>query len=376
MELSLKGFQQLVEDMGAALQSSATTLIDVSVGSVIRALFEANASVVLWMQWIILQVLQTTRASTSTGSDLDSWMLDFSLTRLPPVRSAGIVTFSRFASNISALIPVGTTVKTSDGSISFAVVADAALSTWQSTSSAYLLPSGVGSLDLPVTCARAGSVGNVLAGMVSVIASSVPGVDLVSNAAPFSNGTDAETDQALRSRFQNYLSSRSRATLAAIQSAIAGVQQGLDVLIEENLGISGLPEIGSFMVIVDDGTGTPSSDLLSSVSSAVDAVRPIGSTFAVVPPQVLVVNVALTVALSSTDVATETVSSIQNLVSAYLNGLPIGRSASVTRVAQKAYFAGVNVLNVTNIELNGGSVDIVTTPQVVIKAGQVTVITA
>ena len=89
MKLNLKGFSQLVQDMGAALQSSASTLVDVSVGSVVRAIFEANASVALWMQWLVLQVLQTTRASTSQGLDLDSWMLDFGQTRLASVPATG-----------------------------------------------------------------------------------------------------------------------------------------------------------------------------------------------------------------------------------------------------------------------------------------------
>src|ERR1700735_3160295 len=101
MNLSLNGFTQLIEDMSAALQSPATELVDVSVGSVVRAIFEANASVALWIQWLILQVLQTTRASTSAGADLDSWMLDFGLGRLPATPSAGIVTFSRFAPNLA-----------------------------------------------------------------------------------------------------------------------------------------------------------------------------------------------------------------------------------------------------------------------------------
>ena len=102
MILNLKGFSQLIEDMGAALQSSASNVIDVSVGSVVRAIFEANASVVLWLQWLLVQVLQSTRASTSSGPDLDSWMLDFGLTRLPAIASTGIVTFSRFTTNLPA----------------------------------------------------------------------------------------------------------------------------------------------------------------------------------------------------------------------------------------------------------------------------------
>jgi uncharacterized phage protein gp47/JayE len=201
MNLSLKGFTQLIEDMSSALQSSATTLVDVSVGSVVRAIFEANASVVLWIQWLILQVLQTTRASTSTGSDLDSWMLDFGLSRLPAVASTGIVTFSRFAPNLAATIPAGSIVKTSDGLVSFSVTEDDTLSIWQPGSSGYIIPGGVPSADLPVICITYGSIGNVLSDTIIVISASLPGVDQVNNANLLSNGVDAETDQAFRSRF-------------------------------------------------------------------------------------------------------------------------------------------------------------------------------
>jgi uncharacterized phage protein gp47/JayE len=375
MNLNLKGFSQLIEDMSAALQSSATTLVDVSVGSVIRAIFEANASVVLWIQWLILQVLQTTRASTSIGSDLDSWMLDFGLGRLPAVPSTGIVTFSRFAPNLSATIPVGSIVKTSDGSLSFSVTEDNALSIWQPASLRYIIPSGVPSADLPVMCITPGSMGNVLSGTINVISASLPGVDQVNNANPLSNGVDAETDQAFRSRFQGYLTSRSRATLGAVQNAIANVRQGLDVAIEQNTGLGGGPQVGALLVVVDDGTGYPSTDLLSSVASAVDAVRPVGTTFAVVPPQVLTVNVSLTAEFASAGDTTTRIPAIQNYIAAYLNGLPIGRMASITRVAQHAYRADSGLQNITNVQLNGGFSDLVPPALTVIKAGQVLVST-
>jgi uncharacterized phage protein gp47/JayE len=375
MNLNLKTFSQLVQDMGAVLQSSASSLIDVSVGSVVRAIFEANASVVLWLQWLVLQVLQTTRASTSNGPDLDSWMLDFGLTRLPAVPSTGIVTFSRFVDNLSATIPAGTVIKTTDGSLSFSVIEDQTLSIWQFSTSGYVFPSGVASGDLPVICMTGGSAGNVLAGTLTVIAASLPGIDLVNNANPLSNGADAESDSAFRNRFQSYLASRSRATLAAVQNAIANVQQGLDVAVEENTSSEGTTQVGSFLVIVDDGSGYPSTALLSTVATAVDAVRPIGMTFAVVPPQVLTVDVSLTAVLTSATTASLSVPRIQNCVAIYLNSLPIGRGASVTRVAQKAYLAGAGIENVTGILLNGSSSDIAVAAGTVIKAGQVAVTT-
>ena len=376
MKLKLKGFSQLVQDMGAALQSSATSLVDVSVGSVIRAIFEANASVVLWLQWLVLQVLQTTRASTSQGSDLDSWMLDFGQTRLPPIPSTGVVTFSRFAVNLPASIPIGTIVKTADGSLNFSVTEDRGLLVLQASTSSYVLPSGVSSMALPVVCNVGGSVGNVLAGTINIIAASLPGIDQVNNANSLSNGANAESDHAFRNRFQNYLASLSRATRTAVLNAIANVRQGLDVAIAENTAANGATQIGSFVVIIDDGTGFPPSDLLSTVASAVESVRPIGTTFTILPPEVLPVNVSLTATLTSAGNSSACVASIQKYVSAYINSLPIGRGASVTRVAQNAYLAGSCVENVAAILLNGGSSDIVPSSLAVIKAGQVVVVVA
>jgi uncharacterized phage protein gp47/JayE len=375
MNLRLKGFPQLIEDMSAALQSSATTLIDVSVGSVVRAIFEANASVVLWLQWLILQVLQITRASTSTGVDLDSWMNDFGLSRLPAAASTGMVTFSRFAPNISATIPVGSVLKTTDGSLSFTVAEDEALSIWQPALNGYVIPSGVAVADLPVVCASGGMIGDVLPGMISVIAASLSGVDQVTNANPLSNGADAESDQAFRYRFQGYLASRSRATIGAVRNAIANVRQGLDVAIKENTGPDGTSLVGAFLVIVDDGSGYPSADLLSDVASAVDLVRPIGTTFAIVAPKILAVNVSLAAEFASSDAATKGLPSMQTYIANYLNGLPIGAVASITRIAQQAYRVGDDVRNVTNIRLNGALTDIVPSPLTVIKAAQVLVST-
>ena len=96
MQLSLQNFTTLVQYMAAAVEASAAQLLDLTVGSTLRAVLEANASVALWMQWLILLVLRTTRAATSNGADLDSWMADFSLSRLPAVAATGTVIFSRF----------------------------------------------------------------------------------------------------------------------------------------------------------------------------------------------------------------------------------------------------------------------------------------
>src|SRR5271165_5580926 len=96
MQLQLQSFNTLVQNMAATVQAAATGLIDLTVGSTLRATLEASASIALWMHWLILLLLQTTRAATSTNSDLDTWMADFSLLRLAASFAVGTVTFARF----------------------------------------------------------------------------------------------------------------------------------------------------------------------------------------------------------------------------------------------------------------------------------------
>jgi phage-related baseplate assembly protein len=278
MQLSLRTFNTLVESMAAAVQASAAQLLDLTVGSTLRAVLEANASVCLWMQWLILQVLRTTRAATSTGADLDSWMGDLSLARLPAVSATGTVTFSRITPTLAALVPVGALVRTADGTQTFSVLTDTTHPAWAGASNGYVIASGLASLDLPVTALVPGNSGNVQADAISLLASAVPGIDSVSNASAFLNGLDAESDDAFRRRFRNFIASRSRATPAAIAYAITSIQQGLNYTIQENTDPTGKPSLGQFVVTVDDGSGSPSTAMLSTVQAAIEAVRPIGSS--------------------------------------------------------------------------------------------------
>ena len=211
MNLPTRNFTDIVRDMSAALTASAGRLIDISVGSVLRAIFEANAAIVLWVQWLVLLTLQMTRAATSTGADLDSWVADFSLSRLAAATASGTVTFSRFSGTIPAFVAVGTAIKTQDGLVGFTVAADPSNPAWQPTLNAYSLAPGVLSIDLPIIASVAGLSGNVLSNTITVLASAMPGVDTTNNSAATSAGRDAETDAALRIRFTNFFASRSRA---------------------------------------------------------------------------------------------------------------------------------------------------------------------
>jgi hypothetical protein len=373
MQLSLRNFNTLVQNMAAAVEASATQLVDLSVGSTLRAVLEANASIGLWMQWLILLVLRMTRAATSSGGDLDSWMGDFSLARLPAIAATGIVTFSRFTPTVAALIPAGALVRTADGTQTFEISVDTLLTAWSPASNGYVIASGVASLDVPVAAQTAGSSGNVQAGTVTLLASALPGIDSVSNANAFQNGLDAETDDAFRSRFCNFVASRSRATPLAVGYAICGIQQGLNYTIQENLDPIGTPFMGRFVVTVDDGSGSPSTALLSTIQDAVDAVRPVGSIFSVRPPTVIIADVSFTIQVAAATAKGPIAALVGRAVGSYINTLPIGVGLPLTRLAQIAYSASPAVINVSQLLVNGSPSDITPTASSVIKAGIIAV---
>lgn len=373
MQLRLLNFSSLVQNMAAAAQAASTQLLDLTIGSVLRAVLEANAGIALWLQWLIARVLANTRAATSTGQDLDSWMADFSVSRLPASAAAGVVTFSRLTPGLAAAIPVGALVRTADGTQTYTVVADAANPAFSAATQSYTLNAMASAINLPVLAAAAGAGGNALSGAISLLASAIPGVDSAANAAPMQNGRDAETDQALRARFRDFMDTRSRATARAIAYEIGKIQQGLTCVITENVNTLGNPRPGGFVVVVDDGSGAPSTALLTSVSAAIEAVRPIGSVFAVIAPVMVTVDIALTLSLAVGASQASVVAAVGQAIGAYANTLPIGGALTRSRIAQLAHDADAAVLNVANVLLNNAGADITPPAFGVIKPATVAV---
>lgn len=373
MQLSLQNFSTLVEGMAASVQGAATTLLDLTVGSVLRAILEANAAVVLWLQWLIVQTLSATRLATSQGADCDSFGADFGFARLPAVSASGQVTFSRFTPSLQALIPVGTAVTTAGNAQSFVVVADTTNPAYNVVQGGYVLAANIASVNALVVAAVPGSAGNVQAGAISLLSSAISGVDLVTNAAALVGGLDAESDAAFRARFGNYLAGLSKATNAAIGNAITGIMQGLSYSVVENVNQANAMQMGHFVVTVDDGTGTPSASLLSTVQQAVDAIRPVGTSFAVQGPVVTPANVSMTLTTDGSADHAQAIAAVVAAEESYIASLPVGGTLSYTKLAQLAYDAASSVTNISGLLLNGGTADIVPGAFGAVRAGVVTV---
>ncbi|MBI1214135.1 MAG: baseplate protein [Alphaproteobacteria bacterium] len=375
--LPTKTFTQLLQGQVAAIQASAAGLIDFSVGSVLRGIIEAVAQVVLWLQGLILQLLSSTRAATAAGADLDTWMADFGVARLAAAAAAGTVTFTRFTTTQQGLVPAGSKVETADGTQVYSVAIDTTNVNWNAALNGYVLGIGVASIDLPVTADTAGAAGNAAPGAVTVIFSAISGIDTVTNALAFSGGQDQETDAAFRVRFVAYIASLSKATVGAIKYALTSLQSGVSCTVTENFTYAGVAQNGHFSVIVDDGTGAPSSGFLATAYAAVDDVRPVSSSFEVNGPTLVTAAIGMTLSVAAGYDKTATGVLVNAAIVAYVNSLGLGVTLPYTRLAQIAYDASPGVANVTAVTLQAGTADLTATAAEVIKTstGNVTIAT-
>lgn len=373
MALSTQDFPTLLRNQVTAVQGAAKALVDLTVGSILRSVLEANTAMALWLQGLILKLLATTRAATSSAADLDSWVADYGLTRLAAIAASGNVTFSRFTSTQQAVIPVGATVQTADGTQNYTVALDTTNAAYSASLSGYVAAAGTASVTVKVTASVAGSAGNAVIGAISTITQAIPGIDTVTNSAAFTNGADAETDTALRTRFIAYVASLSKATKNAIGYAITSLQQGVTYTLIENQNYAGATQMGYFYIVVDDGTGYPTSAFQSTVFNAVDVVRPVCSTFGVFAPVVVTANVAMTLTTAAGYDHNATVAIVSTALSTYVNGLTLGQTLAYSRLSQVAYDASPGVTNVTSVTLNNGTADLTATSQQVIKIGTKTI---
>ncbi|MGH8261400.1 MAG: baseplate J/gp47 family protein, partial [Steroidobacteraceae bacterium] len=141
----------------------------------------------------------------------------------------------------------------------------------------------------------------------------------------------------------------------------------------ENQAYNGASQQGYFYLVVNDGTGSPPSTLLTTISNAVDACRPVGTSFGVFAPVVVDVAIVMTVTVASGYSHATVAAAIQAALQAYINALPIGGTLPYTLVATTAYQTSPGVTNVTGVTVNGATADLIATNQQVFQYTSATI---
>ncbi len=373
MTLPVKTLAQFTSDQVTAWANAIGLTPALTTGDALLALFEAVSAQLEFVQSQVQLVVALSRAQTSTGADLDSWMAQFGVTRLPATFAEGVVTFTKLSPATTAvLIPAatltngvysgGVLVQTTGGAIQYQVIPDTTQPTYSPSQNAYVLAIGQTTLTASVQALVGGAAYNVSAGQLVQIASTLAGIDLVTNGSAINNGVDAESDAAFRARFPLYLASLAKATLAAILYAASSVQQGLSVTPLENTLPNGTTQQGAFTLIIDNGTGAPPSELLSLVYDAVYAVRAFTVQPNVIGPSVVNVPIGISIRLATGYTSGVVVPLVQSAIAAVVNGLADAATLYVSAVEQAALgVTGVLAVKPATTTINGVQADFVPT---------------
>lgn len=372
-DLPTRSFNALVQTIAAGIQGRAAQLIDLTVGSPLRAIIEAVAGVALWLQAFALQVLAVSRLATSTGTDVDSFVGDFGLTRLGQSLASGPLTFTRFSpAATSPFVPVGATVQTSDGSQTVTVVADTTNPNFSASLGGYSMPLSATTLTVLGQAQATGPTGNIAPGTATVMTSPITGIDQVSNSLAFTGGQLAETDSALKARFVLFILGLSRGNIYGVESALANLNVSIAYTITDQKTYAGVFTPGFFYVVVDDGSGMPSSAFLLAATNAVNSVRPLGVNFSVFSPSLLAANINMILTTAAGYNHTAVVNQVLALLNANILALGLGAGLPYSLLAAWA-FSVPGVTNASAITLNGTMADVAADNRNRIMPGTITV---
>lgn len=393
MALNQQSFTTIVQQQVAAIQSAVASaangvavFLSFVIGSLELARVEAVAAVAMWLQSLVMQLLAVTRLSTSTGTDVDSFIADFGCPpREQAVPATGQVVFSRFTPTNAATIPAGVytanangiggiyaggaMVLTADGTQPFQVIPDPTQTYWNAAANAYIIPAGVTSAQVTVQASNSGIQGNVAAGSITTISTAIVGVDTVSNPNSFANGVNQESDAAVMARFQLYVQGLRAAILTAVESAIESVQQGIQYKIVENQTLAGATQYGFFYVIISPFT----TQLHDAVYSAINAVRGLSITFAVYGAGSLTANIVVTVTAAAGYTLANVEAAVQIAIENFIASVPLGGTLSYSQLYAAIWAVPGVAIPVTGLTINGGTSDLVATAQQQVTAGTVVV---
>lgn len=331
-------------------------------GDPFLALTEAITTQLLFLQARAVSILKFARSSTAEDEDLDSFMAQFFLDRLPALYAKGPVQFSiKAVKQTDLLIPVGTIIQNQGGKIKYEVVADPLRPAFVAAKNAYVLVAGSKTVIVTAQALNNGAQSNIQPGQLTQLSgSTAPGIDAVKNLEVIANGADKESDAAYRERFQIDLNSKSRAIRTAILSAAKSVQVGLDVKIVSNKDITQAIRKAYFCVVVDDGTGNPTDLLISKVNSAVDLVKGLGVDHDIFKPTVLSATAALNIKIAPEADTNGVLLAVQDAVLAHINGLKIGDTLYIYDLIAVAKSASIYVraVQVNSVKVNNVEADL------------------
>ncbi|RAR41952.1 baseplate J/gp47 family protein [Paenibacillus sp. MDMC362] len=339
-DLPLYLLDQTEENIMNRMLNKVPSDIDKSEGSFI---WDAQAPVAfmlseaaLWAQELLRRGFASTVASDHPdirSAELDLRTAEHGITRREAVASSGSVAFT---GKPGTTVPAGTYVATpaDEGSGESSVE-------YVTTSGVTLGDLGTGAA--PIRAVTPGSNGNVPAGVIQLMMTSVSGVTSVTNPEPTRSGTDTESDQSLLERFYAKVRSQgtsgNKAQYMQWANEIAGVG-GVEVApLWKGPGTVGL-------YLIDTDKRAASQDIVNAVQQYIDpsqdgqgeGVAPAGPVITVMPAAEVAIEISVKVQRTQEQPSTmeEIRKLIEDGVRTYLQQIAFNRKDPLVRYTRIA----------------------------------------
>ena len=217
------------------------------------------------------------------------------------------------------------------------------------------------SVDIQAESYEAGDFNNVNALTLTVLPNAPGGTDGVINYVAGTGGLNTETDEELRARVPLFLSSLARGTRGAIRGAALNVTGVKSVTVIE-------PDYpnGTVSLIIDDGSGTASTQLLRDVKDAIDGTldgvensnkdgyKSAGIVVNVTTPSVRSINISASVYAKVGSNINSIQASIVSNIENYLLSLGAGEKIVRSQVIEEIMtVTGVLDMNLSTLTIDG-----------------------
>lgn len=239
--------EEISADIIAALGETAPNL-SLEIGTPERKIIDAVAESMSENDLDQYVMGSTFDIDTKTGVELDQFVGLFGFGRFQGRMSTGAVT-------ISVSAPAVNQFDFLSGTQLFIPADDTNPAIYFLTTQPAALPKGTSSVSIPAQASVAGSLGNAPANTITGMGTSI-GVTQVTNPLPFSGGTDAETDDELRTRFKN-----------TIFRNLAGTKDFYIALCLQHTAVSQVQVLGPINRYIEQlqiGSGTATSSVNNS----------------------------------------------------------------------------------------------------------------
>lgn len=343
----IKKQSDILTDLMDYTASMTNKITDYSVGSVIRSIYDA---VSIEGEMLYLMTFNNIQEGIESGL-----MSAFNFSPKAATKATGTLTIE-FYSPISSPIVISKGTRFSTGLTNDDL--------YYETTNAYTVSSGLQTIDIEVQASVAGTVGNVLPGEITKPETSIYNVSQVYNTLPFLTGTDEETYDEARTRFNLMVESIGRGTNHAILFGALSVPEIQLAKIEEFVGFINL--------YVGDANGLLSPELATDVSNAIDNYRAAGIKVNIYPISRTAVDVDMTITVTDMSYITDGFKlAIQKYAYDYINNLGLDSDFIYNDFVR--YILDFDSSLIWDVDVNTPDENYSTGPEEVIRAGNINI---